>query len=58
MSLHKVKSTCVLGNRPWADVGGGGQSSGFHGQAAQNTEMGVFSVGTRSSCWTWVKFTR
>ena len=24
VSLHKVKSTCVMGKRPWAEVGGGG----------------------------------
>lgn len=40
MSLHKVKSTCVMGNRPWADVGGGGQSNGFHGHSTKHRSEG------------------
>ena len=40
MSLHKVKSTCVMGKRPWAEVGGGGQSSGYHGHSTKHRSMG------------------
>lgn len=40
VSLHKVKSTCVMGKRPWAEVGGGGQSSGYHGHSIKHRSRG------------------
>ena len=39
VSLHKVRSTCVMGKRPWLRLGEQGRAVGIT-VTAQNTEAG------------------